>query len=370
MNKGFDKEAIKKYLSGTGTKSMNIDQLQRFMIILLGVFHVYLFSVFLISHVEIMTIVNIFSILTYFIAYLLRTKVRPKLVFAVIYAEIIIHLIIGIIVLGDGTGLELYCLTMIPVNFYTSYALREYGDDKETDSFDPFPYCILMVVIWGLLKIYSSINSPIDYFNSEMVTLMFYVTNYVFVMVSLIIYMGGFLTQIVLMNKKLESQNEMLKTLSRTDALTGLENRRAIDPYADTVFEGEDKFSVVMSDIDDFKKINDTYGHDCGDSVLINIADIFQNEVEKYGKVCRWGGEEILIILPGRSAGQTKEIVENIREAILNSGITVGGNIICPTMTFGIADASEAKTIKEMIILADERLYSGKKSGKNCIIEK
>ena len=163
-------------------------------------------------------------------------------------------------------------------------------------------------------------------------------------------------------------KNSMLDSLARTDELTGLNNRRAVMEFINLPIEKTGKYSVIMADIDDFKKINDTYGHDEGDKVLVSLAEIFRENVRNSDIVCRWGGEEILVILMKCCLDDAQKIAEKIRNAINSENlIQIDGTDAKVTMTFGIAYADHVGG-QDVIKAADHNLYQGKNNGKNCIV--
>lgn len=110
-----------------------------------------------------------------------------------------------------------------------------------------------------------------------------------------------FLVEMQTATNQLQRQNAILDQMASIDPLTGLYNRRSMHSFLNHAMESEEKtsFCLVMCDIDDFKKINDTYGHDAGDTVLKGIARIAQEQVNQHGQACRWGGEEMLLIING-----------------------------------------------------------------------
>ena len=126
-------------------------------------------------------------------------------------------------------------------------------------------------------------------------------------------------------------------------------------------------FSVIIGDIDDFKKVNDTYGHNIGDEVLVTVADIITSNVPDNASVCRWGGEEILILIQDNLNGALP-IAEKIRAEIAASSTIVEQGALKITMTFGVAEYTPGLTITKLISLADDNLYRGKNEGKNRVI--
>lgn len=153
--------------------------------------------------------------------------------------------------------------------------------------------------------------------------------------------------------------------ISLTDPLTKLENRRSIAKFFDQDIKGA---FILLSDIDNFKSINDTYGHDCGDLVLKTVSKEIKNNLREEDRVGRWGGEEFLIILPGTSIDEGRIIAEKIRSSIENLAIKYNNNSIPVTMTFGSAEYNITDSADKVIMLADNALYEGKSQGKNRVI--
>ena len=154
----------------------------------------------------------------------------------------------------------------------------------------------------------------------------------------------------------LKRQLEYYKKAACTDSLTKLNNRRSLET-------SEDYDSVILGDIDYFKKINDSYGHKIGDSVLIDISNVFKECVRENDLVCRWGGEEFVILLKNcnnidayKKALQLKEEISKLSEKF---GFTI-------TMSFGISDARN-NTLKDAIDEADKAMYESKQRGRDTI---
>ncbi len=167
----------------------------------------------------------------------------------------------------------------------------------------------------------------------------------------------------------------LYKQLERTtqrDALLDIYNRKYFFEYIEKIVKQKthDKFAVVMIDIDDFKKVNDNFGHQFGDQILINTANIIQNWLGKNDIIARYGGEEIILYLTDfkyKSVIYNK--VEIIRRAIASSVVNFQNMSHSVTASFGISYyPTDGNDINELIKLADELLYKAKKSGKNKVV--
>ncbi|MCK4796958.1 MAG: GGDEF domain-containing protein, partial [Spirochaetes bacterium] len=122
-------------------------------------------------------------------------------------------------------------------------------------------------------------------------------------------------------------------------------------------------------DIDDFKKFNDTYGHDCGDFILVSIANTIKSILREQDNVARWGGEEFLLLLPDSNMEGAKITSEKIREKIASTPYYYNDIKLEVTMTFGVSVFdNDSIDIDYYIAKADKALYKGKKSGKNCVV--
>ena len=165
-----------------------------------------------------------------------------------------------------------------------------------------------------------------------------------------------------------KQMEEQIRKLSEIDKLTQLYNRSKIDEVLNLEMErlsnNEGASSIILLDIDHFKRVNDTWGHLTGDAVLVEIADILRSEARIMDTVGRWGGEEFLIILPSATLREAILYAEKIRVEISEFHFSGIGHL---TASFGVAEAKESLTPVEILAMADSALYSAKKSGRNCV---
>ena len=168
-------------------------------------------------------------------------------------------------------------------------------------------------------------------------------------------------------------RNKSLKIISETDTLTKIANRRKLNSFLeiemDRSLRNDLSLSVVMIDIDFFKKINDTYGHNIGDKVLQLLSKILSKQIRKYDLAGRWGGEEFLIICPNSSLSQTISLCQNLQKLISEIKIKKIKNLNL-TVSFGIAQYKKDESIDDLIYRADRELYKAKNNGRNCIYPK
>lgn len=167
----------------------------------------------------------------------------------------------------------------------------------------------------------------------------------------------------------LQHNMEELEWTSKTDSLTGLYNRRYIMEKLENECKRKKKrFSLIMADIDFFKNINDTFGHDCGDHVLKVISQTLKGTVREQDFVSRWGGEEFLLLLPETEIEGACLLVDRIKKITEEQIIEYDKVKVSITMTFGVTESQDYETIEDIIKKADNALYEGKSRGRNCVI--
>lgn len=159
-----------------------------------------------------------------------------------------------------------------------------------------------------------------------------------------------------------------LKNLIERDPLTSLYNRRSCNNKLKVLESEKSEYTIVMCDIDWFKKINDTYGHDAGDYVLVTISNLIGENVKDCGFASRWGGEEFLLVYR-LSHDAALQKVRQIQQKVREYDFTYEGKTIKVTMTFGVEADESAASYEQRIRIADGNLYVGKNSGRDQIID-
>jgi two-component system cell cycle response regulator len=162
-----------------------------------------------------------------------------------------------------------------------------------------------------------------------------------------------------------------------TDALTGLHNRRYLDNHLETLFNRavmrERPLSVMITDLDRFKTVNDTYGHDGGDDVLREFAKRLRRNVRGIDLACRYGGEEFLVVLPDTEGQDAERVAERIRAEIERTPFIVGreGTSVSITISVGVSCVKHAPdSVEALIKRADVALYEAKRGGRNRVVAK
>ncbi|MCM1227656.1 MAG: diguanylate cyclase [Clostridium sp.] len=165
-----------------------------------------------------------------------------------------------------------------------------------------------------------------------------------------------------------ETMKDNLRDLIERDPLTSLLNRRSCQKLIDEIEEGR-KYTVAMADIDFFKKINDKYGHACGDVILKGVSSVILEQTADEGAwISRWGGEEFLIVMPDLGIGEAKRCLDKLVDKMRETIFVWENNSLSVTMTIGAAEAIEGEKSDKAISRADDMLYEGKRSGKNKLV--
>ncbi|MDQ7038401.1 MAG: sensor domain-containing diguanylate cyclase [Aquificota bacterium] len=167
---------------------------------------------------------------------------------------------------------------------------------------------------------------------------------------------------------KIARYEERLKELAERDHLTGVYNRRASEGLLNHELEKAKKYrkplSVIMFDIDHFKKINDTYGHQTGDEVLRRLVNLVRKNLRKTDIIARWGGEEFIVLLPGTDLKNAVELAERLRRVVERADFGKVGRV---TVSFGVAGLKEADTVESIISRVDKAVYRAKRKGRNRV---
>jgi diguanylate cyclase (GGDEF)-like protein len=178
------------------------------------------------------------------------------------------------------------------------------------------------------------------------------------------------LRQLASENSSLHTAREQYRQLSNTDALTGIYNRRGIELAAQQLVQEQpgDELTLILVDIDHFKQINDDYGHDAGDRVLVQIAQLISLNTRKSDFVGRWGGEEFIVLCSRTDLESGFLLAEKVRQAIASALFQTNSRPLRVTGSFGVATANADEAFSEVFRRADYALYEAKHGGRNCSV--
>lgn len=332
------------------------------LILLVG--HIVYLALFRYLGIHEMVHYNYISIAFYaFMAFALTNKKNvPSFVYLTL-VEIIIHACLGAYYVGWMTGFTQIMLCIIPMPFYLS------PNNKKI----PYLLSTIDVIIFIIMRLFI-INRTSPYQLDMVKTNIVYIYNTICSFVVIIYVSAIYIFAVEKNRREADAKNETLQKLATIDPLTQLFNRRAMMDYIKIIQQSarnvNSEYVLCLGDIDDFKHVNDNYGHDVGDKVLKTVSEIIANTVPTEGYVCRWGGEEILFVVPSAGTEQGVKIAEEICRRINSTVFDEGAGQFRISMTFGVYSVSPEENYDVGISTADKLLYKGKNQGKNCVVYK
>ena len=301
-----------------------------------------------------LVVLNVASSVVYVVFLTLFKDENLRISFA--YFEIIIFSAVTELISGGHFGTLTFVIGMVAVIFF----MLPYSNRKKH----------IYQLIGAALAVAISLISVFNYsLYPELMDLVLHHSSFVKVLNLIITLFSLFyLTNLYLV--ELRTTREKLDYNSNHDMLTGLYNRRFFEGIMKrSKEEKETSFSVAMLDVDDFKKINDTYGHETGDRVLATVSKCIEASLPENAVAVRWGGEEFVLYLPQIDETQALEVLNNFRAKLAEQAIYHKGIRVTITVTIGLCTGESIANYEEYLRQADEKLYWGKKHGKNQIVK-
>ena len=281
------------------------------------------------------------------------------------FAGILGLMILSVIYLGWDFGFQHYCIGFIASGIFTDFYMnRARKISKRT-----FGNVAFYVLLYVALRLWTYEHPYVYEIDNVWLTRGFYLINSLLGFSFLITYSLIYSNTV----RRLESS---LREMANIDPLTGICNRRKMHQILKNSLEQKENIiyraTVAMLDVDFFKKVNDTYGHDAGDEVLLMLAHLLYDKQEKTDGfyVSRWGGEEFLIFYEKYNL-DNEEILQQfdlLRKEIEDVVVRVNNKEIKITVTIGVSFYEKGETIQKLIKTADDNLYKGKSSGRNKVV--
>ena len=334
---------------------MGIKGMQKFVLLInicLMAFVVFMVGLYAYYGVTYMIYHSIPTIAAYlFFFYMIHRKWLQSYVWCV-YTVITIYMIAATICLGYYSGFHLYCMSLVPVTYYTEYFAFKLKTKK--------PHALLMstilVIVYLATTGYVMFKGAVYQVDSKVLYICMNINA-----VSVFCFLIGYTA---MLHRMIVATELKLADLANTDQLTGLFNRHYMAERLDEIMKdiSTDNWAAMI-DIDDFKKLNDSYGHACGDHVLSELSKLMQ-DVCSGCIISRWGGEEFLII--GRQ--QSSSVLEKLRQATEHAPLSFQGNDLAVTITIGVSHYQMGQSSDGWIQSADNKLYDGKNNGKNQVV--
>ncbi len=309
---------------------------------------------FVLCEVPFLVYYSIPTAIVYVVGYFLIHKEKFAVYVWMVYIWLTLYMGITTVCLGYGYGFHLYCFSMIPVMFVTEYISYK----LKRRSLKAISVSIFVALFYLICTGYTSYYGPL-FVRDQKFAAFFWIFNAIIVF-SFLIYYTNYLIRSVI------TSEEKLTEMALVDRLTQLHNRHYMINCLEALSVESENFLIAMADIDNFKKINDTFGHNAGDEVLKAVSQIMKNECEGC-EVSRWGGEEFLI-LSSSAPPDGKDMLERVRSKVEAEPVKFEDKIINVTVTIGMAYRQSGQSVDSWIQAADDKLYVGKNNGKNQVI--
>ena len=336
----------------------------QFTVSIVGLVHVVLLALFGVADIAPMMLVNAISITIYIILFVLSNADQIIFVYSAVIVEVTAYAIVSTYFVGLRCGTYCFLFSIVPIIIYFGCNLLKGAKRWVVIGLLLLNFSIFAVLYATFYKV-----EPL-YKLSEGMTLILVIFSAFVMVFSTMFYNAMYIFSSENMLNNLARENQQLSADAHADALTSLLNRRGFLPLVKSLMHSYNygRFCIAFCDLDDFKRVNDSYGHEAGDEVLKHITMIIEDELPG-SDICRWGGEEFVILLKECDMAQAKSKVERLRKTIESNPTKFVGKQIFITTTIGLEEYSPIYTEPEVMIKkADERMYYGKQHGKNVLI--
>ncbi|MBR4778178.1 MAG: GGDEF domain-containing protein [Lachnospiraceae bacterium] len=284
-------------------------------------------------------------------------------VYVSLFLEVVIYSAISVYYIGWGCGSYFFLFSIVPIVIYFGCFFLK-GSNRRIIVL----MLILIFTMFVVLYVIYGKQTPKYSVNDTIREILFTFSAFA-MFFAVVFYNAIYIYSSEDEKSSLEEKNVRLSADALEDTLTGLLNRRGFLPKVDELIKVDGAhFCIAFFDIDNFKRINDSYGHDCGDEVLRHISSMVKKEMHGC-EICRWGGEEFIILMKDYDMAVAGQKMEYIRKLIESTPTVFYNKHISVTVTIGLEEYSDKYPNPEDIIkVADERMYYGKQHGKNIVI--
>lgn len=319
----------------------------------------YAVILWLANKIELTAVFLLFSVIC--MLYLIPKKVPFKIMVPNVHIKVILGTILFVSSMGWDYGFQHILLGTAVLSFVSPFK----------NQVIPLITSVVEIGLYGALYfIYGNI-APCYIFPEHIIDMIFILNTFLAMSMPVMVGLRINSTSSMLY-EQLANERSKFKNLADYDALTGLLMRRPMITMMESFWNqwvnDKDNFYLVISDLDNFKRINDEFGHEAGDIILKAVGEILRENVRENDYVARWGGDEFMFLLSKiKSKDVAVDLLDRIREAVKLSEFEYKGYKHKVSMTFGAVSANNAKSIDDMKVLADKALYKGKNEGGNSV---
>ena len=295
--------------------------------------------------------VNLGSLLVFVAVRRLLHMRRLRLAVTLFWLEVLPHVAFGTLTLGWDSGYHYALLMFVPFVALTGSRRQVHG------------FTGLLLLLLLALEVLQREFGPLAPIPEAYLLLLNWFNLAIFVVALSVLT--------TLYRRKIADAEQRLRTLATVDALTGLHNRHYFEQVWSLACAQQRRakgtLCLLMVDLDRFKPLNDTHGHQAGDRMLVECGRVFREAVRDIDTLARWGGEEFALLLPGTTLEQSKVVAERMRAGIEALVVIYQGAELRCTASVGLTEMLPADTLDQMIMRADQALYTSKMAGRNCV---
>lgn len=322
--------------------------------IVAGLTHLAFGLLFFLAGVDLLVYVNSLSVLSYILVLIWVRQGQVGKAWALTVLEVLLHAIFAASLIGWNSGFHYYILLVIPVAVVSPIRPMLF---KAVVTLGVMAcYLTLAIALRHSVPPYSLTSSMMDglhYFN-------------IAGMMLILLFLAGYYYRLI------NAAEGLLKELAATDPLTHLRNRRSIEEIICIEYKrfirDHRVLSFILCDLDHFKYINDTHGHEMGDTVLQAVSAALAVGVRDIDHLSRWGGEEFLVVLPDTDLSAAVLVAERLRTIVAGLTLSCGSSSVPVTLTLGVAAIVPGESVEQLISRADAALYRGKHAGRNQVV--
>ncbi|MBA4111430.1 MAG: GGDEF domain-containing protein [Leptothrix sp. (in: Bacteria)] len=321
--------------------------------VMCGFTHLAFLVLFHVNGIKDMAVINVGSILCYVLTFGLAWRHRVNWAWMLITTEVVGHAVLAVFYVGWDSGFHIYIMCVPPVMVVSTLPLWR----------GKVPVVVGLMALYLWLDIARRDAAPLFELDRAVLNGLHYFT--VVTALTILVLLSGMYYRFVLQSE------QQLREMATTDPLTRLRNRRSVLDTSEAEAAKQRRvgrpLSFILCDVDHFKTVNDTHGHEAGDNVLKAVATILRSGVREVDHAARWGGEEFLLLLPETASPGAELVANRLREAIAQLQVPGKDGPLNVTMTFGISNLHLNEPIDQAIARADKALYQGKHRGRNRV---
>ena len=331
---------------------------------LIAVLHAVLAPVCFYYNYDLLCRYHIYAVVLYSIMIMLSKAIPPLFLFTMCDLETVAYPFVITLSIGNDIGSYIMPITLL------AYLFMILASSKKAKYSTVLPSALTLISVFAIYSLnYTFAES------TKTISKTFYLLHYAlysvssFITILFICYVIQ--KKLFRFRNKTRVKNAYLNYSATHDSLTKILNRRKvmelINDYSTNPDYANTSFATAIFDIDNFKKINDSYGHNCGDIILRTLSEVITRSLPEHTVFARWGGEEFLILFAG-IAEDAEQILEDIRTRVQEYSFRYSNKAIKITITIGLSEVDKPYNFSKMLIQADKNLIKGKQSGKNRVV--